>query len=396
VGPVTRLARRAALAALERWQTGRLTVHLPDGTVQSGGHADAEPRATLWIERDVFFRRLALKGDLGAGESYMAGDWRTDDLARFLEIGLLNQQALPLASWFSRVLNLPNDLRHLVRPNTKPGSRRNIGAHYDLSNELFALFLDPSMTYSSAVFDRADQPLEEAQTRKFEWLADRLGLAAGHHVLDIGCGWGAFALFAARWRGCRVTGITISREQHRLAAARIREAGLSGRVDIRLCDYRDLEGQFDRIVSIEMIEAVGRAHWPRFFATCDRVLAPGGRIAIQTIAMPDHRFGEYLRHADWIQTYIFPGGLLPSLSELSRAMMRQTRLGIVHLEDIGLHYASTLARWRAAFLENLDRVRALGFDDRFLRMWEFYLASCEAMFRTRMLWTYQIVLARGL
>jgi cyclopropane-fatty-acyl-phospholipid synthase len=393
-GLVTRIARASALKALGRWQVGRLTVHLPDGAVHVGGVAEAEPHSTLWIEHHDFFRQLALRGDLGVGESYMDGDWRTDDLGRFLEIGILNQAALPLATTLSKLANLPAALLHALRRNTRRGSRRNIREHYDLSNELFALFLDPSMTYSSAIFAHADEPLDAAQVRKFQRFGERLSIGPADHLLEIGCGWGAFAIHAARTWGCRVTGITISQRQYDFARARVRDAGLEDRITLRLCDYRDLGGRFDKIVSIEMLEAVGRDYWPLFFRTCDAVLAPGGAIGIQTIAMPDHRFDEYQRHGDWIQKYIFPGGLLPSLSELCQAMARHTALGVTALEDIGPHYAVTLARWRAAFFENLESVQALGFDDRFVRMWEFYLASCEAMFRTGMLATLQLVLQR--
>ncbi len=394
-GPAARAARSLALSALARWRVGRLTVHLPDGSVHTGGAGDAQPHSTLWIARDRFFRSLLLRGDVGVGDAYVAGDWRTDDLVRFLELGIHNQEALPLVTLLSKIANLPNDIRHWLRPNTPPGSRRNIRSHYDLSNDFFSLFLDPTMTYSAAVFASADEPLAAAQARKFRRFGDRLQLSAGDHVLEIGCGWGAFARFAARTYGCRVTGITISESQHAFATARVREEGLEDRVEIRLADYRDLRGRFDKIVSIEMLEAVGRQHWPAFFETCDDVLAPGGTIGIQTIAMPDHRFGDYVRHADWIQKHIFPGGLLPSLSEICQALLRRTRLGVVHLEEIGQHYARTLLHWRAAFLENQPAVRALGFDDRFVRMWEYYLASCEAMFRTRMLWNYQLVLGRA-
>jgi cyclopropane-fatty-acyl-phospholipid synthase len=394
-GLLTRLAQASAVAALERWEAGRLTVHLPDGVTLSGGAPEAEPHSTLWIEQPEFFRHLALRGDLGVGESYMNGDWRTDDLGRFLEIGILNQRALPLDSVFTRLVNLPWSLRRRLQRNTRRGSRRHIGEHYDLSNALFALFLDPSMTYSAAVFEGPDEPLAQAQARKFDRFCDRLGIGAGDHVLDIGCGWGAFAMHAASTRGCRVTGITISREQRDLASARVQAAGLAERVSIRLCDYRDLAGRFDQVVSIEMIEAVGRDYWPAFFRVCDAVLAPGGLIGLQAITMPDHRFDAYQRHGDWIQKYIFPGGLLPSLSGLCHAMARHTAFGVTYAEDIGAHYARTLGRWRAAFFENLESVRGLGFDDRFVRMWEFYLASCEAMFRTRMLAALQLVLARA-
>jgi cyclopropane-fatty-acyl-phospholipid synthase len=349
----------------------------------------------MWIHRERFFRELALRGDLGAGESYMAGDWRADDLAQFIGLVLLNQDAVTMESWVTRIANLRNDALHRLRRNTRSGSRRNIGAHYDLSNDLFALFLDPSMTYSSAVFEQDGEPLQRAQERKFARFGEWLGIGPGDHVLEIGCGWGACAIYLARTYGCRVTGITISREQLDLATRRVRDAGLSERVDLRLCDYRDLRGRFDRIVSIEMLEAVGREHWPAFFETCNAVLAPGGLIGVQTISMPDHRFEAYARHCDWIQKYIFPGGLLPSISELCRAMGQRTSFTIRRIDDVAPHYAETLHRWRHAFLERLADVRALGFDDRFIRMWDFYLASCEAAFRTRTLGDLQLVLGRA-
>jgi cyclopropane-fatty-acyl-phospholipid synthase len=391
---LTRAARSAVLAALERWTVGGLTVRLPDGAVRSFGRTDAEPHATLRVAADRVFRQLALHGDLGAGESYMAGQWRADDLPGFLELAIRNHEALggsALATW---LMNVPDRVRHWLRRNTRAGSRRNISAHYDLSNDLFALFLDPTLTYSSAIFAVADEPLEAAQERKFRTLADRVGLAAGDHVLEIGCGWGAFAIFAARTYGCRVTGITISPEQFALASDRVRAAGLQDRIDLRLCDYRDVRGRFDHLLSFEMLEAVGREHWRTFFEKCHEVLAPGGRIGIQTISMPDHRFEAYARRCDWIQKYIFPGGLLPSVSELCRAMMPSTPLTLRYVEDIGPHYAETLERWRTAFLGRLDEVRALGFDDRFIRMWDFYLASCQALFRTRQIGNLQLVLAR--
>jgi cyclopropane-fatty-acyl-phospholipid synthase len=394
-GLVDRLVRSALVGRLKYWAVGRLTVHLPDGTVLTAGERGAEPHATLRVANERFFREFAFRGDVGAGESYMNGDWQVDDLPRFLELALANQAALAMASPLTRLLNVPNDLRHRLRGNTRAGSRRNIHAHYDLSNELFALFLDPSMTYSSAVFASPGDTLARAQQRKFARIADRLGIGPGDHVLEIGCGWGAFAMFAARAYGCRVTGITISQEQFDLATRRVREAGLSDRIELRLCDYRDVRGTFDRIVSIEMLEAVGREHWGAFFEACDRALAPGGQVGIQTISMPDHRFDEYARHCDWIQKYIFPGGLLPSISEMCRAMGRRTALTIRHVDDIAPHYAETLARWRQAFFARLPEVRGLGFDDRFVRMWDFYLASCEALFRTRSLGTLQLVLGRA-
>ena len=393
-GLVARLARRAALAALPLLREGRLTVHLPDGSVHRAGDPEARRHAAIWIDDDVFFRHFGLRGDIGAGEAYMEGLWRADDLPAFLEIALLNEQAIVQTSPLTKLLNLPRDVGHLLRPNTRRGSRRNIQAHYDLSNELFALFLDDTMTYSAAVHASPDEPLEAAQRRKFDRLCDALGLGPDDHVLEIGCGWGGFALHAATTRGCRVTGITVSREQFAFATARMHAAHVAHLVDIRLCDYRDVPGEYSAIVSIEMLEAVGQAHWPRFFEVCDARLRRGGQAAIQTIAMPDHRFAEYARHADWIQTYIFPGGMLPSVGELCRAASASTRLNIRWMDDIGPHYAQTLAAWRGRFLARLDEVRALGFDDRFVRMWDYYLASCEAMFRTRMISNLHVVFGR--
>jgi cyclopropane-fatty-acyl-phospholipid synthase len=390
-----RAVRSVLASRLARWSVGRLTVHLPDGTVLAAGRPDAEPNTTLRVADERFFREFALRGDIGAGESYMNGDWTADDLPGFLELAMANGAALSMDNPLTRLLNVPNLLRHRLRGNTRRGSRRNIRAHYDLSNELFALFLDPGMTYSSAVFAGAGDTLERAQQRKFERIGESLCLGPGDHVLEIGCGWGGFALFAARHYGCRVTGITLSREQFDLATRRVRDAGLADRIDLRVCDYRDVRGAFSKIVSIEMLEAVGREHWPAFFEACDRALAPGGEVGIQTISMPDHRFAEYARRSDWIQRYIFPGGLLPSVGELCAAMGRRTALGVRRLDDIAPHYAETLARWRHAFFARLPEVRALGFDERFVRMWDFYLASCEALFRSRRLGTLQLVLGRS-
>jgi cyclopropane-fatty-acyl-phospholipid synthase len=391
---ITPVARRRLLAALRQWRVGRLTVHLPDGVEVVAGAPDAEPHATLWIDRDAFFRHVALRGDLGAGESYMAGDWRTDDLARFVELVLRNPQ-VAVDSGLSRLVNLPNDWLHRWRRNTKSGSRRNVQAHYDLSNDLFQLFLDPSMAYSAAVFARGDESLEEAQQAKFRAWGRRLRPAAGHHVLEIGSGWGGLAIHLARTYGCRVTSVTVSQEQLVLARERVQEAGLEHLVDVQLRDYRDVTGQFDRVVSIEMIEAVGREYWPAFFRTIDEVLAPGGRVGIQAITMVDHRFDEYAGHCDWIQKYIFPGGLLPCLREICAVTARHTRLGVIGVEDRPLDYARTLQLWRERFFEGLDQVHALGFDQRFVRMWGFYLATCEAAFRTRHLGLLHLTLARA-
>ena len=389
------VARRRLLASLAALQVGRLTVHLPDTSIVEAGDPDSDLHATMWITREAFFRKFALGGDLGAGESYMDGDWRTDDLCRFVELILRNQAYLPLDSWLSRVLNLPSDWLHVRRRNSRRGSRRNIGAHYDLSNELFATFLDPSMAYSSAVFHSGDESLADAQRQKFERWCEALRIGPLDHVLEIGSGWGGFAMHAARTRGCRVTGITVSAEQLALSRQRVATAGLADRVSFEFCDYRDVRGQYSRVVSIEMIEAVGEHYWPSYFKKIDEVLAPGGLAGIQSITMVDHRFDDYRKHCDWIQKYIFPGGLLPSIREVASVCAAGTQLGVIALEDRALDYARTLLAWRREFFARLDRVRELGFDERFIRMWEYYLATCEAAFRTRNLGLVHFVLARA-
>jgi cyclopropane-fatty-acyl-phospholipid synthase len=377
------LAPRLLDALRPGWETGRLVIELPDGSAHAFGPADDERRARVRIASPAFFRRLLLGGAVGLGESYVEGDWEADDLAAFLTLAALNEDRLGVATPASGLLNLGNDLLHLARRNTRRGSRRNIAAHYDLSNEFFSLFLDETLTYSSAVFESREEPLAEAQRRKYRLLADKAQLGPGDRVLEIGCGWGGFARLAAREYGCRVTGITLSERQHALARARVEEAGLSGRVEIR-----------DQVVSIEMFEALGREHWPVFFRKIEELLAPQGLAVLQLITVPDHRFEDYARHCDWIQKHVFPGSLLGSLHHVTGAMSRVSRLGVHHLEDIAPHYALTLARWRQAFLARLDRVRELGFDERFIRTWHFYLAACEAYFATRRLGDLQLVLTR--
>ena len=391
-----RLSRPGVLAALEKWSVGRLTVRFHDGTSRTFGAPGAEPHAAIRIHRDAFFRRFVLQGDLGAGESYMDGDWTSEDLPLFVRLAIENRRHLPLDTRLTKVLNLGNDLWHRLRANTRRGSRRNIRYHYDLSNDFFSLFLDETMTYSSALFADAGQSLAEAQRQKFRRLAEKALIGPQDHVLEIGCGWGGFAIFAAKTYGCRVTGITISEQQHRLARQRVADAGLQDRVEIRLQDFRDVLGRFDKIVSIEMFEALGQENWGPFFRKCEDVLQPNGLVTLQAISIPDHRFDEYTRHCDWLQKWIFPGSLLASTMGISRAMARVGTLGIHHLEDVGIHYALTLRRWREAFLGNLDRVSALGFDERFIRMWDYYLSTCEAAFETRTLGNLQLVLSRDL
>ncbi len=388
------IARARVLADLDGWRYGRLTIAMPDGTTAVLGAPDAEPHASVWIARDRFFRRVLFHGDIGIGDAYVDGDWGTDDLALVVELALRNQHVAPLESVAPRVWNLIDTWRHRRRRNTTGGSKRNIYAHYDLGNDFFALFLDPTMAYSSGLFLAPGDSLETAQLEKYRQWGERLQPAATDHVLEIGSGWGGLAMHLARTYGCRVTSITVSEEQRALATARVAAAGLSHRVSIELRDYRDVEGQYQRIVSVEMIEAVGQEFWPGFFQALDRALAPGGRVGIQAITIPDSRFDHYVKHADWIQKHIFPGGLLPCLREVCSVTAAHTGLAVTQVDDRPLDYAATLEAWRGRFLARLEDVRRMGFDDRFIRTWEYYFASCEAAFRTRNLGLLHLTLAR--
>jgi cyclopropane-fatty-acyl-phospholipid synthase len=367
-----------------------LRVVLPDGTTTGGG-GPAAPVMT--IERDAFFHRLAAAGKIGFGEAYMAGDWRADDLAGTLTA---------FAGRVERLLPGPlQRLRGLYEPripaeerNTVTGAARNIARHYDLSNELFALFLDPTMTYSAAVFEPNDT-LEAAQIRKYDTLCRMVDLGPSDHLLEIGTGWGGLAIHAASTYGCRVTTATISQAQASLARDRVEAAGLSHLVDVLLRDYRAVEGRYSKIVSIEMLEAVGEEYWPAFFVTCDRLLAPGGSIALQTITMPHRRHLASRNAYGWIHKYIFPGGLIPSREAIDRVLRDASSLRVTDAQDIGRHYATTLRHWRERFLSQRPRVHALGFDSTFVRMWEFYLAYCEAGFATGALGDAQLRLARA-
>jgi cyclopropane-fatty-acyl-phospholipid synthase len=376
------LAQRVGLAAAARIRVGHLTVVLPDGSRREFGDLESAMRAEIRIHDEAAAVRILLHGETGAGEAYMDGLWSSPDLVALIELAARNRTALALTQgWWRVPLQLRRTIAHRARRNTKGGSRRNIAAHYDLGNDFYRLFLDDSLTYSSAVFETADQSLADAQQAKYRRVAERAGVVPGMHVLEIGSGWGGFALYAAGELGCRVTSITISKEQHALATERVRAAGLDGLVDIQLRDYRDIEGTYDAIVSIEMLEAVGAEYLATFFEACDRALRPGGRLGLQVITFPDAAYDAQLRGANWIQTYIFPGGLCPSLAAIERAT-RDTGLLITGVDDIAGHYATTLRTWRMRFLERLDAVRAQGFDERFIRMWEYYLALSEAGFRT--------------
>jgi len=389
-----RTARRVGLAAARRIRIGCLTVVMPDGARYVFGDRSSHRRGEIRFRDDAALVHMLLHGETGGGEAYVDGGWSSPDLPALLELAALNREALSLsAGWWRVPGQARRTLAHRARRNTPGRSRRNIAAHYDLGNDFYRLFLDETLTYSCAVFDSPDQPLAEAQRNKYRLVAQGAALGPGTRVLEIGSGWGGFALYAAGELGCRVTTITLSREQADLARARVREAGLQDRVDVELRDYREITGTYDAIVSIEMLEAVGAEYYRTFFRKCDEALVPGGRLSLQTIAMRHDAYEPQRRGANWIQQYIFPGGLLPSLSAIEEAV-GGTSLLFSTVRDIREHYVLTLRAWRTRFLENADKVRALGFDERFIRMWEYYLSISEAGFAIGLSQDYQIVLEK--
>ncbi len=389
-----RTAWRVGLAAVERIRVGRLTVVLADGSRRVYGDPGSDMTAEIRIHEREALVRMLVGGETGGGEAYMDGLWSSPDLARLLRLAAANREALALSDgWFRLPAQLARTVAHRRRRNTKASARRNIAAHYDLGNDFYRLFLDETMTYSSAVFATPDQALADAQRNKYRIIAANAGLAGGQHVLEIGTGWGGFALYAAGELGCHVTTVTISREQFELARARVREAGLAELVDVQLRDYRDIEGTYDAIVSIEMLEAVGHEYYATFFEVCERALRPGGRMSLQSITFPDTTYERQLRGANWIQTYIFPGGLCPSLAVIERSL-HGTPLVVRGVTDIADSYVLTLRAWRERFMSRLDEVRAQGFDERFIRTWEYYLALSEAGFATGISQDLQIVLQK--
>lgn len=372
---------RLLLKAARHLRVGALRIVAPDGTPYTFEGTAAGPHATLILRNLAAVRRLLFSGDMGLAEAYMDGQWETPDLMALLELGQRNAQALRKVEepgFFNRMLS---NLIQACRRNTRRGARKNIAYHYDLGNNFYKLWLDESLTYSSAIFADPRQPLSEAQENKYRHILDLLKLGPEHHLLEIGCGWGGFALYAARQTGCRVTGITLSQEQLKEAQARATSAGLTGRVQFQLQDYRDVREQYDRIASIEMFEAVGERYWPAFFKALHDCLKPGGRAAIQVITINDAAFPAYRKTTDFIQRYIFPGGILPCPSRWESGV-QQAGLRTESRNFYGSHYATTLRHWDEQVRASHHAIQGLGFDERFLRMWHYYLAYCHAGFIT--------------
>lgn len=393
---VDRLSKAAFLRGLDGLSGGSLELVCPDGTRRFGTGAGLDARLVVSDER--VFPRALLAGDIGLGEAYMDGDFSTPDLVTLARLMVRNLRVVTeQGGVIGAAGRLFGALARRLRVNSLAGSRRNIRHHYDLGNDFFRLFLDRDhMLYSSAYFESAEDSLEDAQAEKVDRICRRLDLKPSDHVLEIGTGWGGFAAWAATRYGCRVTTTTISREQHRYATERAACLGAAGaRIDVRLEDYRELTGRYDKLVSIEMFEAVGLARYDDFFSAADRLLSPDGAMLLQTITVDDQWFPRYHGAPDWIEKHIFPGGELASLGEIAKSLARATSLSLYHAENFGTHYARTLHEWRARFHAALPEVRALGFDERFVRMWDLYLASCEAAFLERHTGVTQLLLVRN-
>jgi cyclopropane-fatty-acyl-phospholipid synthase len=393
-----RPARRAVFALLNKIERGCLNLVEKSERMRFGEKTEAFPlEATLTVHHPRFYGSALFGGSIGVGEAYMNGYWSADNPTDVLRIVLLNRRVFDaLDRGWSRLSTPVHRFFHLLRKNTRRGSRDNIVAHYDLGNEFYRLFLDETMTYSCGIFQRPDSTLAEASTAKYERLCRKLALTPGDHLLEIGTGWGGFAVHAAGGYGCRVTTTTISDRQHAFARQRVKAAGLDDRVTILNSDYRELRGRYDKLVSIEMIEAVGHHFLDTFFRVCSRLLKDDGVMALQAITIADQVYDRHKHEVDFIKRYIFPGSCIPSVAAIGKSVACATDLRLFHLEDITPHYARTLRTWRENFLANIDAVKALGFSDVFVRMWEFYLCYCEAGFAEHYIGDVQMILTKPL
>ena len=381
-------------------ELGQLMITLPDGEVLRYGRKDGNVEAAIRINDKRFFKRCILFGDIGFGESYVDGDWDTDDLTKVIEWMILNVENHPTLMADDKnktkvnFLKIFNKMYFALRANTVQGSKKNITDHYDLGNEFFKLFLDPTLTYSSAYFKNSQLNLQDAQISKYDALCQKLRIKSSDHVLEIGSGWGGFAIYAAKKYNCRVTTITISNKQYEFAIERIKQEKLDHKIQVQLVDYRHATGLYDKIVSIEMIEAVGDKFLSAFFGQCQNLLKKNGLLGLQMILSPDHRYDSFRKNVDWIQKHIFPGSLLPCLSVIQQAIAQTGKLCLFDYEDITPSYVKTLAIWRGNFNQNLAQVRSLGFDERFIRKWNYYKSYCEAAFHMRNISVVQAVFTR--
>ena len=378
---------------------GTLEVIFKDKTTKLYGEKNLEDKITLEIYNNRFFIKTVLYGDIGFAESFIDRDFETSNLTKLIELALLNAKYLGTTSENekNKLINLMpffNRFKHSLRRNSKTNARKNISAHYDLSNDFYKLMLDKTMMYSSAVFENKDQDLYDAQKNKLEKLSSKLNIKDGSKVLEIGSGWGAMAIHLAKDKKCDVTTVTLSVEQKKLCKERFKKEGIEDKIDILLKDYRDLKGEFDAIIAVEMFEAVGREYFHIFFKKCQELLKPSGVLVLQVITIPDQRYKAYSKGSDFIQKYIFPGGHLPSILKILETTSKHTRLNLNHLEEFTEHYAKTLNIWHENFENHLYEVKKLGFDDYFIRMWKMYLNYCEAGFLTRNINLHQLVFTR--
>ncbi len=392
-----RAARKGLVERLRSIQWGAVTLRDALGVEHFGARRAGEPEVELVVNDPRLYLDLAAKGSVGAGGAYIDGAWSCDDLVGLMRILVRNREVLnSMEQGVARLGGAALRWWHSRRDNTRDGSRANIAAHYDLGNEFYKLFLDRSLMYSCAIFDAPEQSLEDAQRGRLELICRKLDLQSTDHLLEIGAGWGAMALHAAREYGCRVTTTTISREQHDLAVERVRAAGLEDRVSVVMQDYRDLQGRYDKLVSIEMIEAVGERWFDAYFQKCSTLLAPHGLMLLQAITIRDHFYAQALQGVDFIQRYVFPGSCIPSTSAMLERVARLTDMTLFHLEDIGPHYVRTLAEWRRRFFANIEEVKAQGFSEEFVRLWEFYLCYCEGGFAERSIGVSQLLFQKPL
>lgn len=395
-GVIDRLARRLVLSRLQGLENGQIVVLEKNETFTFGSvTADFPEAVALHVLDPRFYGDIAFGGSIAAGEAYMMGFWACPQLGTLMRMLLCNRDVLEQVDSGLAVLSKPlRKALHAINRNTRRGSRKNIAAHYDLGNDFYKLWLDPSMMYSSAYFDAPDTPLEEAATEKLDRICRKLALSPVDSVIEIGTGWGGFAIHAARHYGCHVTTTTISEQQYEYAQQAIAAAGLEDRITLLCKDYRDLEGQFDKLVSIEMIEAVGHQYHKQYFRKCCELLKPDGQMLLQAITIADQRYDEYTRSVDFIRRYIFPGGCLTSVTDMCKTMTDNTDMRVIHLEDSGAHYAQTLRHWHDRFFAAIDAVRELGYSDEFIRMWQYYLRYCEAAFRERATGLAQLLIMR--